>query len=69
MTFPKIKWSTTKDGWWYTIKAEISIGSARYVESRCVHEMESGNTALFACVIERMQNNILDVLGLTAGRQ
>lgn len=70
MIFPKIKWSTAKDEWWYTITAEISIGSARYMESRCVSKQEVEHSyygsAMLAWIIERMQNNILDVLGAEA---
>lgn len=66
MTFPKIKWSTAEDGWRHTITAEISVGSARYMESRCVskEEMEHSyySRDMIAWIIERMQNNILDVL-------
>lgn len=58
MRFPRIKWSTRQEGLWYTIVAEISLGSARYVESRCVSKEED----MLPHIIERMQNNILDVL-------
>lgn len=68
MTFPKIKWHVERNMYssgWYTIIAEVQLGTARYLESYSISQGEIGELCHISIawpIIERMQNNILDVL-------
>ena len=64
MNTPKIRWYTQKDEYGHLITAEISLGSARYKEMQIIpcweHLVDQGGVLLYT--IERMQNNMEDVL-------
>lgn len=69
MTFPKIKWRVERDmcgSIWYTIVAEVDLGSARYREMHTVSEDEIErlySVSTLWKIIEKMQWNMLDALG------
>lgn len=69
MTFPKIKWHVERNMYssiWYTIVAEISLGSARYTELRTISQNEIDelySVRTLWKIIEKMQWNMLDALG------
>jgi hypothetical protein len=67
MTFPKIKWHVEEIIPHYVIIAEISLGSARYIEMYSITRQEigafrNGSGVLFK-IIEKMRCNMLDALG------
>lgn len=67
MTFPKIKWHVELNGSiWYTIVAEVDLGSARYTELRTISQNEIDelySVRTLWKIIEKMQWNMLDALG------
>lgn len=70
MTIPKIKWRVEKNdictSLWYTIIAEVKLGSARYREMHTISQNEiEGLYSISPLwkIIEKMQGNILDALG------
>lgn len=69
MTFPKIKWYVERNMYgciWYTIVAELDIGSARYRELYSVSQGEINELRYMSTlckIIEKMQWNMLDALG------
>ena len=69
MTFPKIKWCVERDMYgsvWYTIIAEVELGSARYREMHTISQNEIGELTYRSSlwkIIEKMQRNMLDALG------
>ena len=71
MTIPKIKWCVEKNdirtSLWYTIIAEVDLGSARYKEMYTVYQDDidacrNGDGVLWK-ITEKMRWNILDALG------
>ena len=61
---PKIRWYAQKDVYGHMITAEISLGSARYIEHQitpCWEHLVDQKSVL-ACTIESMQKNMEDVL-------
>ena len=69
MTFPKIKWHVERNMHgciWYTIVAEVDIGSARYRELYSVSQEEINELRYMSTlwkIIEKMQWNMLDAVG------
>ena len=69
MTFPKIKWRVERDMYsslWYTIIAELDLGSARYREMHTISHNEIGELRYVSTlwrVIEKMQLSMLHALG------
>ena len=69
MTFPKIKWHVERNMYssiWYTIVAEVDLGSARYTELRTISQNEIDelySVRTLWKIIEKMQWNMLDALG------
>ena len=61
---PKIRWWAQKDEYGHLITAEISLGSARYKEMQIITLWEHlvDQRSVLACTIERMQENMEDVL-------
>ena len=61
---PKIRWWAQKDEYGHLITAEISLGSARYNEMQIIPSWEQlvDQKSVLACTIERMQENMEDVL-------
>ena len=79
MTPPKIKWRVERDMYgsiWYTIIAEVDLGSARYREIHTISQNEIDELTYRSSlwkIIEKMQWNMLDALGYyenqTGGRE
>ena len=68
MTPPKIKWRVEKATYaydWYTIIAEVELGSWRYQEVFSVSEwrVDKHYNAVLWKIIEKMQLSMLDALG------
>ena len=70
MTLPKIKWRVEKNdictSLWYTIIAEVELGSARYREMHTISQNEINELRYVSTlwkIIENMQGNMLDALG------
>ena len=69
MTFPKIKWRVERDMYrslWYTIVAEVELGSARYTELHTISQNEINELRYVSTlwkIIDKMQWNMLDALG------
>lgn len=69
ITFPQIKWRVEKATYtydWYTIIAEVDLGSERYREMYTISQNEiyelTYRSSLWK-IIEKMQWNMLDALG------
>lgn len=63
---PKIRWCAQRDVYGHMITAEISLGSARYIEHQitpCWGHLVDQKSVL-ASTIERMQKNMEDVLNV-----
>lgn len=75
MTFPKIKWHVElhlNGSIWYTIIAEVDLGSARYTELHTISQSEIEGLIEYSPlwkIIEKMQWNMLDALGYYGGKQ
>lgn len=68
MKLPKIKWRVEKATYtydWYTIIAEVDLGSGRYQEVFSVSEwrVDKHYNAVLWKIIEKMQWNMSDALG------
>ncbi len=69
MILPKIRWRVERDmcgSIWYTIVAEVDLGSARYREVLTISQSEVEGLYSISTlwkIIEKMQRNMLDALG------
>lgn len=70
---PKIKWHVERNMYscvWYTIIAEVRLGSARYTELHTISQEEINElryTSTLWKIIEKMQWNMLGALGYYEG--